>query len=84
MTGSSNFNPTDNGAEVDFDPEKVGLPADPVNVENAGSVVNFGIISATLQFTAVPEPSAFLYGGVVAAIAGLGYRGRQWFGGSDA
>lgn len=27
--------------------------------------------------SAIPEPSAFLYGGVVAAIAGLGYRRRQ-------
>lgn len=38
--------------------------------------------SFNVAFQAVPEPSAFLYGGVVAAIAGLGYRGRKWMGAS--
>ena len=39
--------------------------------DNGQESVGFATMSA------VPEPSAFLYGGVVAAIAGLGYRRRQ-------
>lgn len=42
-----------------------------------------GVTSFNAQLKAVPEPSAFLYGGVVAGIAGLGYRGRRWYAGSE-
>ena len=79
--GYTNFEP-DNSTLVDFMPD-LTMPEPDVVIENVG-LTSFGVALTSLQFTAVPEPSAFLYGGVVAAVAGLGYRGRRWFGNSES
>jgi hypothetical protein len=78
--GYTDFEP-DNPALASFVPALPG-PAPVVKITNVGAT-SFGVALASLKFTAVPEPSAFMYGGMVAAVAGLGYRGRRWFGANE-
>ncbi|MEM9656813.1 MAG: hypothetical protein AAF961_00495, partial [Planctomycetota bacterium] len=60
------------------DPEPADLSdIDRISFEFASSAAVSGNPLTISSLAVVPEPSAFLYGGLIATVAGVGYRVKQ-------